>query len=71
MDIPHTDQYTAIVEGHALVWMDGEMLELGPGDIGLISVQRPPQLRGRSGRGLLDRRPDEPPLGAQQDGVPS
>jgi mannose-6-phosphate isomerase-like protein (cupin superfamily) len=33
---PDTNQYTAIVEGHALIWMDGDMLELGPGDIVLI-----------------------------------
>jgi quercetin dioxygenase-like cupin family protein len=33
---PDTNQYTAIVEGHALIWMDGDMLELGPGDIILI-----------------------------------
>jgi quercetin dioxygenase-like cupin family protein len=33
---PDTNQYTAIVEGNALVWMDGEMVPLQAGDIILI-----------------------------------
>jgi quercetin dioxygenase-like cupin family protein len=30
---PETDHYTSVIEGQAFCWMDGEMLELLPGDV--------------------------------------